>query len=115
MPADAGVPEPREPAVAVELVGAQRRPQVWWHLGQRARLERAERLDVGGPPGALLVDDAERDELVPEVGVVGAETQATGLGVGDVAGLLDEVTQPVQLGSVEPEEKQYVRESSNRT
>ena len=51
------------------------------------------------------VDDAEGDELVPEVGVVGAEAQATGLGVGDVAGLLDEVAQPVQLGLVEPEER----------
>ena len=68
-------------------------------------LERAERLDVGRPARALLVDDAEGDELVPEVGVVGAEAEAAGLGVGDVAGLLDEVAQPVQLGPVEPEER----------
>ncbi len=108
--ADAGVPEAREPAEAVELVGAQRRPEVGRDLGERPGLERAERLDVGGPPRALLVDDAEGDELVPEVGVVGAEAQATGLGVGDVAGLLDEVAQPVQLGPVEPEERAGVEQ-----
>ena len=108
--ADAGVPEAREPAVAVELVGTQGRPQVGWHLGERPGLEGTERLDVGRPARALLVDDAEGDELVPEVGVVRAEAQSAGLGVGDVAGLLDEVAQPVQLGPVEPEERAGLEE-----
>ncbi len=42
--------------------------------------------------------------------MVGAEAQAAGLGVGDVAGLLDEVAQPVQLGPVEPEERTGVEQ-----
>src|SRR5829696_8004618 len=56
--------------------------------------------DVRGPTRALLVDDAQRDELVPQIRVVGAEPQPAGLGVGDVAGLLDEVAQSEQLGPV---------------
>ena len=107
---DAGVPQPCEPTESVELVGAQGRQEVWWHLGHGSVLERPEGRDVGGPASALLVDDAERDELLPEVGVVGRQPQAAGLGVGELPGLVDEGTESVQLGTVEAEPRAGVEE-----
>ena len=96
--AEPRVPQVGEPGVSLELVGAQGRPE---RRGQLDALRVPPRprqpLDGRLPLGALRLDDAEPDELIPQPDVIATDLQAVVLLVGELLRFLEHLGDVEQL------------------
>ena len=102
-PAEPAVPQQRQPAEAVDLVGPQRRVEPRGQLGRLDGVEVEQRPDGTAPPVGLLLDDPEGGELLPQPGVHHRDAQRVGGLVLQRAGLVDQRPQRLELGPVERE------------
>ena len=102
-PAEPAVPEQRQPAEAVDLVGPQGGVEPGGQLGRLDRVEVEQRPHRAGPPVGLLLDHAERRELLPQPGVHHRDAQRVGGLVLQRARLVDQGAQGLELGAVEGE------------
>ncbi len=91
------VPEERQPLVAVELVVPQGGRQRRRGLGVRQLVEGQQRPHRPRPPLALVGDDAEGDQLLPQARLVAVDPQPVRFVVLQRPGLLDDAAQRVQL------------------
>ena len=102
-PAEPAVPEQRQPAEAVDLVGPQRGVEPGGQLGRLDPVEVEQGPDGAAPPVALLLDDAQRGELLPEPGMHHRDAQRVARLVLQGARLVDQRPQRLELGAVERE------------
>ena len=98
--AEPALPEERQPAEAVELVGTQLGLDAD-QFDLRERLDVAQRLGRPDPLGRLLVDDADLGELFPEVEVAVADPDAVARLLVQLGGGLDQLGEVRELRAVD--------------